>query len=49
MLLLAPLAREEVPPALQKDLQFVLTKSPGLLQEMLGIAMMPRSANQAGL
>lgn len=49
MLLIAHLAREPVPPALQKDLTFVLTKSPGLLQEMLGIALIPRTRGSVSL
>jgi hypothetical protein len=42
MLLLAHLSREEIPPILVKDLNFVLTKGLPLLQEMLGIAILPR-------
>jgi hypothetical protein len=49
MLLLAHLSREPVPAALQKDLNFVLTKSLGLLQEMFAIALVPRTHNQVGL
>lgn len=48
MLLLAHLAREEVPPPLAKDLAVVLTKSPGLLQEMQNIACIPRHTSQVG-
>lgn len=42
MLLLAHLSREEISPVLAKDLKFVLTKGLPLLQEMLGIAILPR-------
>ncbi|GLC39388.1 hypothetical protein PLESTM_000891300 [Pleodorina starrii] len=44
MLLLAHLDREHdnIPPPLQIDLRFVLTKSPLLLDEMIKIAIMPR-------
>ncbi|GIL50242.1 hypothetical protein Vafri_6471 [Volvox africanus] len=44
MLLLAHLDREHdnIPPSLQADLRFVLTKSPLLLDEMIKIAIMPR-------
>jgi hypothetical protein len=42
MLLLAHLSREDIPAPLQKDLHFVLTKGLPLLQEMLGIATVPR-------
>ena len=42
MLLLAHLSREEIPPVLRKDLQFVLTKGLPMLQEMLGLATAPR-------
>lgn len=42
MLLLAHVSREEIPPALKKDLEFVLTKSMPLLQEMLAMSTLPR-------
>ena len=42
MLLLAHLSREDIPPSLLKDLHFVVTKCPGMLQEMMGIAAIPR-------
>lgn len=41
MLLLAHLAREPVPQVLAKDLDFVLKKCPGLLNEMFRIATTP--------
>jgi len=44
MLLLAHMARREIPPTLQKDLEFVLRKSPLLLEEMVKIANIPRTA-----
>ena len=43
MLLLAHLSREDIPPSLLKDLHFVVTKCPGMLQEMMGIAAIPRT------
>ena len=42
MLLLAHLAREEIPAALQRDLHFLLTKGLPMLQEMLALATAPR-------
>ena len=42
MLLLAHLARAEVPRSLQADLRFVLQKAPLLLEEMVKIANLPR-------
>lgn len=42
MLLLAHLAREDIPAVLQRDLQFLLTKGLPMLQEMLGLATAPR-------
>lgn len=42
MLLLAHLSRADISPVLAKDLNFVLTKGLPLLQEMLGIAILPR-------
>lgn len=42
MLLLAHTSREDIPPALKKDLEFVLTKSMPLLQEMLAMSTLPR-------
>ena len=42
MLLLAHLARAEVPRSLQADLRFVLAKAPLLLEEMVKIANLPR-------
>jgi translocation protein SEC63 len=42
MLLLAHLAREEVPAVLHRDLHFLLTKGLPMLQEMLGLATAPR-------
>jgi hypothetical protein len=48
MLLLAHLERmgDEVPSGLQQDLKFVITKAPLLLEEMVKIALIPRT--QAG-
>ncbi|KAK9839330.1 hypothetical protein WJX81_008661 [Elliptochloris bilobata] len=42
MLLLAHLARAEVPRSLQADLRFMLAKAPLLLEEMVKIANLPR-------
>lgn len=42
MLLLAHLAREEIPLVLRRDLHFLLTKCLPMLQEMLGLATVPR-------
>lgn len=42
MLLLAHLAREEIPLVLRRDLHFLLTKGLPMLQEMLGLATVPR-------
>lgn len=47
MLLLAYLGREEIPDILQKDLKFLLEKSPLLLEEMVKIAQVPRHPQQA--
>lgn len=46
MLLLAYLGRKEIPDALEKDLKFVLEKSPMFLEEMVKIAQIPRSPQQ---
>jgi len=42
MLLLAHVSREDIPPPLQKDLEFLLTKGMPMLQEMLALATAPR-------
>ena len=44
MLLLAYLDRTPIPPALLPDLKYVLQKSPILLEEMVKISNLPRSA-----
>lgn len=49
MLLLAHLAREDIPAVLQRDLQFLLTKGLPMLQEMLGLATAPRVKVGAGV
>lgn len=49
MLLLAHLAREDIPAVLQRDLQFLLTKGLPMLQEMLGLATAPRVKVGAGM
>lgn len=46
MLLLAYLGRKEIPEALEKDLRFVLEKSPVFLEEIVKIAQIPRSPQQ---
>jgi len=50
MLLLAHLERlnDDVPNPLQQDLKYVLTKSPLLLEEMLKIALVPRTQSGTG-
>ena len=45
MLLLAHLAREPIPEALQKDLQFVLGKCPILLEELFKVAQVGAAAS----
>ena len=48
MLLLAHLAREPIPEALQKDLQFVLGKCPVLLEELFKVAQVTGVASLQG-
>lgn len=46
MLLLAYLGRKEIPTVFDKDLKFVLEKSPVFLEEMVKIAQIPRHPQQ---
>lgn len=48
MLLLAHVAREPIPPALDKDLRLVLQRSPMFLAEMARLSSLPRPPSEYG-